>query len=61
MSFNTMLREKTAEVLLRAAPRLITINSVDLTKTPDGVESEEDWSRVIQYQSDENVQVEVEN
>jgi hypothetical protein len=43
ISFNSMLREKTAEVLLRAAPRLVTLISTDLTGDSGGVEAEEDW------------------
>jgi hypothetical protein len=43
ISFNSMLREKTAEVLLRAAPRLVTFISRDLTGDASGVDAEEDW------------------
>lgn len=43
ISFNSMLREKTAEVLLRAAPRLVTLISTDLTGNSGGVDAEEDW------------------
>ncbi len=53
-----MLREKTAEVLLRAAPRVVTLISRDLTRDAGGVEAEEDWESYYQHLIDEANQAE---